>query len=149
MTPAGGTPSRVRRWKSPKGSTVKGRKGDGGRSGRRNTSTIGPSHTIIMINYRSVIQRIRRRNARRIELFFFVPHPRFFSRSFFSREPPPSIPSPPSFVSGPIIACHFSDSIFRKMLIMRELDAFVRLFESIEARVLFELDYGREKTIIN
>lgn len=28
--PAGGTPSRVRRWKSPKGSTLKARKGDGG-----------------------------------------------------------------------------------------------------------------------
>ena len=54
------------------------------RSGRRNTSTIGPSHTIIMINYRSVIQRLRRRNARRIEFFFFVAL-RFF---FFFLFPP-------------------------------------------------------------
>lgn len=34
---------------------------------RRTSSTIGPGHTIIMINYRSVIQRLRPWNARRIE----------------------------------------------------------------------------------
>lgn len=53
---------------------------------RGTSSTMGPGHTIIMINYRSVIQRLRPWNARRIEFLFRFPPSRVRSpRSYSSR----------------------------------------------------------------
>lgn len=52
---------------------------------RRTSSTIGPGHTIIMINYRSVIQRLRPWNARRIEFPFRLLSPFEFAFNRISR----------------------------------------------------------------